>query len=184
MSKRKILLTVLLPAHAIVSMHSLVLNFTTPRSTACHGHSQHTVHQNPWKGVQRRRQLSRVNGTIKMQQAPNIQINAKSDPFPNLLFFLQNCGHRKAATDPRTQVQQLPSNKKWFHFSPRVCDFQPPCRSHAHVVKKTTCIVPRSLAKPSIRRQSSNGVSRRVLKFSSCTDQSGAEIKTTASTSR
>ena len=91
-----------------------------------------TVHQKPWKGVQRRGQLSRVNGTIKMQQALNIQINAKSHPFPKLLFFLQNCGHRKAATDPRTQVQQLLSNKKWFHFSPRVCDFQPPCRSHAH----------------------------------------------------
>ena len=30
----------------------------------------------------------------------------KKRPFPNLLFFLQNCGHRKAATDPRTQVQQ------------------------------------------------------------------------------
>ena len=90
-----------------------------------------TVHQKPSKGVQRR-----VNGTIKMQQALNIEINAKSDPFPNLLFFLQNCGHRKAATDPRTQVQQLPSNKKWFHFSPRVCDFQPPCRSHAHLFER------------------------------------------------
>ena len=53
-----------------------------------------------------------------------------------LLFFLQNCGQRKAATDPRTQVQQLLSNKKWFHFSPRVCDFQPPCRSHAHLFER------------------------------------------------
>ena len=95
-----------------------------------------TVHQKPWKGVQRRGQLSRVNGTIKMQQALNIEINTKSDPFPNLLFFLENCGHRKAATDPRTQVQQLPINKKWFHFSPRVCDFQPPCRSHAHLFER------------------------------------------------
>ena len=83
-----------------------------------------------------RGQLSRVNGTIKMQQALSIEINTKSDPFPNLLFFLENCGHRKAATDPRTQVQQLPSNKKWFHFSPRVCDFQPPCRSHAHLFER------------------------------------------------
>ena len=94
-----------------------------------------TVHQKPWKGVQRRGQLSRVNGTIKMQQALNIQINAKSDPFPNLLFFLQNCGHRKAA-NPRTQVQQLLSNKKWFHFSTRVCDFQPPCGSHEHLLER------------------------------------------------
>ena len=70
-----------------------------------------TVHQKPWKGVQRCGQLSRMNGMIKMQQALNIQINAKSDPFPNLLFFVQNCGLRKAATDPRTQVQQLLSNK-------------------------------------------------------------------------
>ena len=108
-----------------------VLNFTVPSA----------VHQKPWKKfiksqVQRRGQLSHVNGTIKMQQALNIQINAKSDLFPNLLFFLQNCGHRKAATDPRTQVQQLPSNKKWFHFSRRVCDFQPPSRSHAHLFER------------------------------------------------
>ena len=117
-----------------------VLNFTTPiDSFACHSlmdtHGT-TVHQNPWKGVQQHGQLSRVNGTIKMQQALNIQINAKSYPFPNLLFFLQKCGHQKAATDPRTQVQQLPSYKKWFHFSPWVCDFQPPCRSHAHLFER------------------------------------------------
>ena len=101
----------------------------------CNGHSRLFIKIH---GVQRRGQLSRVNGTIKMQHALNIQINAKSDPFPNLLFFPQNCGHRKAATDPRTQVQQLPSNKKWFHFyfSPRVCDFQPPCRSHAHLFER------------------------------------------------
>ena len=111
---------------------STVLNFTTPS----------TVHQKPWKGVQRRGQLSRVNGTIKMQQALNIQTNAKSDPFPNLLFFLQNCGHRKAATDPRTQVQQLPSNKKWFHFSPRVCDFSLLVVLMRIFLKETTCIIP------------------------------------------
>ena len=104
-----------------------VLNF----AFACHRHSQQFI-KSHGKGVKRRGQLSRVNGTIKMQHALNIQINAKNDPFPNLLFFLQNCSQRKA-TDPRTQVQQLPSNKKWFHFSPRVCDFQPPCRSHAHL---------------------------------------------------
>ena len=109
----------------MASMHSPQLYYTY--RFLCMSWTLATVHQKPWKGVQRRGQLSRVNGTIKMQQALNIQINAKRDPFPNLLFFLQNCGHRKAATDPRTQVQQLPSNKKWFNFSPRVCDFQPPC---------------------------------------------------------
>ena len=88
----------------MASMHS-------PQLCLCMLSTLTIVHQKPWKGVQRRRQLSRVNGTIKMRQALNIQINAKSDPFPNLLFFLQICGHRKAATDPRTQVQQLPSNK-------------------------------------------------------------------------
>ena len=41
-----------------------------------------------------------------------------------------------------------------------------------------------SLAKPSIQRPNSNGVSRRFSKFESFTDQSGAEIKTTASTNR
>ena len=40
------------------------------------------------------------------------------------------------------------------------------------------------LAKPSIRRPNSNGVSRRFSKFESFTDQSGAEIKATASTNR
>ena len=91
-----------------------------------------TVHQKPChgKGVQRRGQLSRVNGTIKMQQALNIQINAKSDPFPNLLFFLQNCGQRKAATDPPYSGLTIAKQQK---VSPRVCDFQPPCRSHAHL---------------------------------------------------
>ena len=83
-----------------------VLNF----AFAHHRHSQQFI-KSHGKGVKRRGQLSRVNGTIKMQQALNIQINAKNDPLPNLLFFLQNCGQRKAATDPRTQVQQLPSNK-------------------------------------------------------------------------
>ena len=38
--------------------------------------------------------------------------------------------------------------------------------------------------KPSIQRPNSNGVSRRFSKFESFTDQSGAEIKTTASTNR
>ena len=134
MSKRKILLTVLLPAHAMASMLSPQLYCAY--GFLCISSTLTAVHQNPWKGVQRRGQLSRVNGTIKMQQALNIQINAKSDPFPNLLFFLQNCGHRKAATDPRTQAQQLPSNNKWFHFSPRVCDFQPLCRSHVHLFER------------------------------------------------
>ena len=41
-----------------------------------------------------------------------------------------------------------------------------------------------SLAKPSIQRPNSNGVSRRFSKFESFTDQSGAKIKTTASTNR
>ena len=41
-----------------------------------------------------------------------------------------------------------------------------------------------SLAKPGIRRPNSNGVSRRFSKFVSFTDQSGAEIKTSASTNR
>ena len=118
----------------MASMHSPQLYYAC--RFPCMSWTLTTVHQKPWKGLQRRGQLSRVNGTIKMQQALNIQINAKSDPFPNLLFFLQNCGHRKAATDPRTQVQQLPSNKKWFHFSRRVCDFQPPCRSHAHLFER------------------------------------------------
>ena len=117
----------------MASMHSPQLYYAYYRFLNCMWWTLTTVHQKPWKGVQWRRQLSRVNGIIKMQQALNIEINAKSDPFPNLLFFLQNCGHRKAATDPRTQVQQLISSKKWFHFSPRVCDFQPPCRSHVHL---------------------------------------------------
>ena len=41
-----------------------------------------------------------------------------------------------------------------------------------------------SLAKPGIRRPNSNGISRRFSKFGSFTDQSGAEIKTSASTNR
>ena len=88
-----------------------MVSMNSPQLCLCMSSTLTTVHQKPSKGVQRRGQLSRVNGTIKMQQALNIQINAKSDPFPNLLFFLQNFGQRKAATDPRTHVQQLPSNK-------------------------------------------------------------------------
>ena len=50
-------------------------------------------------------------------------------------------------------------------------------------VSDTFCII-YSLAKPGIRRPNSNGVSRRFSKFGSFTDQSGAEIKTSASTNR
>ena len=46
------------------------------------------------EGVKQRWQLSHMNGTIKMQQALNIQINSNSDPFPNLLFF-----HKIVATE-------------------------------------------------------------------------------------
>ena len=105
----------------------------------------HQIHL--WKGVQRCGRLSHVNGTIKMQQALNIQINAKSDPFPNLLFFIVKLWPPKAAVDPRSQVQQSLSKKKWFPksgstFSPRVCDVQPRCCSDAHLLKETTCIIP------------------------------------------
>ena len=48
--------------------------------------------------------------------SPEHQINTKSDPFPNLLFFIVKLWPPKAAVDPRTQVQQLSSNKMWFHF--------------------------------------------------------------------
>ena len=117
-------------------------SMNSPQLCLCMSSTLTTVNQKPWKGVQRRGQLSRVNGTIKMQQALNIQINAKSDPFPNLLFFLQNCGQRKAATDPRTQVQQLPSNK-----SGSTSRLESVISSLLVVLmriffKETTCIVP------------------------------------------
>ena len=62
-----------------------------------------------------RGRLSRVNGTIKMQQALNIWSTQKALHFQTCYSLLWNCGHRKAAADARTQVQQSPSNKKWFH---------------------------------------------------------------------
>ena len=116
-----------------------------------------TLHQRRWKGVQRRGQLSRVNGTIKMQQALNIQINAKSDPFPNLLFLPQNCGHRTAATDPRTQVQPLPRNKSGstsrleFVISSLLVVLM------RIFLKETTCIVPPGSEKVSSYSQPGGG---------------------------
>ena len=78
-----------------------VLNFTTPS----------TVHQKPWKGVQQRGQLSRVNGTIKMQLALNIQTNAKSDPFPNLLFFYKIVATGKQLLTPVLRFNNCQATK-------------------------------------------------------------------------
>ena len=48
--------------------------------------------------------------------SPEHSNQRKKRPFPNLLFFIVKLWPPKAAVDPRTQVQQSPSNKKWFHF--------------------------------------------------------------------
>ena len=74
---------------------------------------------------------------VSVTYAQTIHSNQrKSNPFPNLLFFLQNCGHRKAATDPWVLRFNNCEATKSVHFSPRVCDFQPPCRSHAHLFER------------------------------------------------
>ena len=52
---------------------------------------------------------------------------------------IQTCHvfHKIVATEKQLLIPvQLPS--KWFHFSPWVGDFQPPCRSHAHIFERDT----------------------------------------------
>ena len=94
----------------------------------------HQIHL--WKEVQRRGRLSRVNGTIKMQQALNIKSKQKAIHFQTCYFLLQNCGHQKQLLTPVLRFSNHQPTKSGSTFSPRVCDAQPLCRSHAHLFER------------------------------------------------
>ena len=95
------------------------------------GHSR----QRQFIKIHGRGTVSRVNGTIKMQQALNIQINAKAIHFQTCYFFFKIVATEKQLLTPVLRFNNCQATRS-VHFSPRVCDFQPPCRSHAHLFER------------------------------------------------
>ena len=104
-SKKKILLTVLLPADAMAS--STLLRLQIP----FHVIDTHNSSSKAMKGGTATWAIVPREWDDQNATSPEHSNQRKKRSISKPVIFLQNCGHWKAATDPRTQVQPLPSNK-------------------------------------------------------------------------
>ena len=134
MSRSQILLTVLLPAHAMASIHACtVLNFTTPTNPLSYDSSSNPL----MEGGTATRAIVPCECDDQNATSPKHSNQRKKRPFPNLLFFIVKLWPPKSSClTPVFRFNNRQATKGGSTFSPRVCDVQLPCRSPAHLFER------------------------------------------------
>ena len=113
-----------------------VLNFTTPTdSLSCHGYSRQFIKSMEGDTATRAivpREWDDQNATSP-EHSNQRKKRSISKP---VIFFCKIVATEKQLLTPVLRFNNRQTTKSGSTLSPRVCDFQPPCRSHAHLFER------------------------------------------------